>query len=369
MQTLTPSQLPTVLIVDDQPLNLAVLTDLLEVDYQVRQANSGSHALEEAVTLPLPDLILLDVMMPDMDGYEVLQHLRGNPVTADLPVIFVTGMDSEEDEERGFSLGAVDYITKPIRPAIVDARVRAHIALKRATDTLRRQNEGLEVEVQRRMRENQIVQDVAMRALASLAETRDNETGNHIRRTQAYVEILARTLAKTNEYMVLREGDMIDVLIKAAPLHDIGKVGIPDHILNKPGALDPDEWRIMKTHTVIGSDAIEHSLEGEQNHAPLAFLHVAMDIAHSHHEKWDGSGYPVGLMGAQIPLAARLMAVADVFDALISERVYKRAFSHDEAASIIREGRGAHFEPSIVDAFDAQFDEFCTIARRYKEGP
>ena len=206
-----------------------------------------------------------------------------------------------------------------------------------------------------------------MRALASLAETRDNETGNHIRRTQAYVDILARTLAEASEYRALRQGDIIDILVKAAPLHDIGKVGIPDHILNKPGALSPDEWRIMQTHTVIGSDAIEHSLEGEENHAPLAFLHVAMDIAHSHHEKWDGSGYPAGLKGIEIPLAARLMAVADVFDALISERVYKRAFSHDEAARIIREGRGTHFEPNLVDAFDAQFAEFCAIANRHKE--
>jgi putative two-component system response regulator len=364
---MTFTQLPTVLIVDDQALNLAVMADLLEHDYLIRSADCGARALQAAVVLPLPDLILLDVMMPDMDGYAVLQRLRADPVTAGIPVIFVTGMDSEEDEERGFALGAVDYITKPIRPAIVDARVRAHIALKRATDTLRRQNEGLEAEVQRRMNENQIVQDVAMRALASLAETRDNETGNHIRRTQAYVDILARTLAEAPEYQILRQGDIIDILVKAAPLHDIGKVGIPDHILNKPGPLTPDEWRIMKTHTVIGSDAIEHSLEGEENHAPLAFLHVAMDIAHSHHEKWDGSGYPAGLKGIEIPLAARLMAVADVFDALISERVYKRAFSHDEAARIIRDGRGTHFEPNLVDAFDARFDEFCAIANRYKE--
>jgi putative two-component system response regulator len=364
----THSRMAHVLVVDDQAVNLALLRELLQENYRISCADSGLEALAIAAAEPRPGMILLDVMMPGMGGYEVMARLRANPVTREIPVIFITAMDSDEDEERGFALGAVDYITKPIRPAIVEARIRAHIALKNATDTLRHQNENLEFEVQRRMRDNQIVQDVAMRALASLAETRDNETGNHIRRTQAYVEVLARALAQREGYAALRQDDILDILIKAAPLHDIGKVGIPDHILNKPGKLDPAEWAVMQTHTKIGADSIEHALEGELDHGPLAFLHVAMDIAYSHHEKWDGSGYPEGLQGDAIPLAARLMAVADVFDALISKRVYKEAFPYEKAAGIIRAERGRHFDPSLVDAFDEQFETFCNIADRYKEG-
>jgi len=364
--TPSPSQ-PTLLIVDDQPENLTVLGELLERDYLVRIASSGSRALKAAVSLPRPDLILLDVMMPGMDGHEVLRRLHADPATQDIPVIFVTAMDEGRDEERGFELGAVDYITKPIKPAIVLARVRTQIQLKLAQDTLRVHNADLETEVRRRMRDNRIVEDVAMRALASLAETRDNETGNHIRRTQGYVELLARSLASTEKYKAVLNVDTIDLLVKAAPLHDIGKVGIPDHILNKPGPLEPDEWQIMKQHTVIGANSIEHAMLGEADHTPLAFLHVAMDIAYSHHEKWDGSGYPDGIQGEAIPLAARLMALADVFDALISRRVYKPAFSHEEAKRIIQQGRGSHFEPVLVDIFEERFDDFRAIALRYTD--
>jgi putative two-component system response regulator len=359
--------LPTVLIVDDQPENLTILGDLLETECLVRVANSGARALRIAASTPHPSLILLDVMMPDMDGYEVLRQLRANPDTRDVPVIFVTAMDSAGDEERGLELGAVDYITKPINPPIVIARVRTQIQLQHALTTLREQNADLEAEVRRRMHDNQVVQDVSMRALASLAEARDNETGNHIRRTQGYVQILARALAAADGDTSLIRSDIIDLLVKAAPLHDIGKVGIPDHILNKPGPLDADEWDLMKTHPAIGANAIEQAIAGEEDHAPLAFLHVAMDIAYSHHEKWDGSGYPDGLSGDTIPLAARLMALADVFDALISRRVYKPPFSHQEAARIISEGKGTHFDPRLVDLFFANFDEICAVARRYSD--
>jgi putative two-component system response regulator len=359
--------LPTVLIVDDQPENLTILGDLLEAECHVRVANSGARALKIAASAPHPNLILLDVLMPDMDGYEVLRHLRANADTHDVPVIFVTAMDSAGDEERGLDLGAVDYITKPINPPIVLARVRTQLQLQRALSTLREQNADLEAEVRRRMRENQVVQDVSMRALASLAETRDNETGNHIRRTQGYVQILARALAAADGDTSLIRSDIIDLLVKAAPLHDIGKVGIPDHILNKPGPLDADEWALMKTHPAIGAHAIEQAIAGEEDHAPLAFLHVAMDIAYSHHEKWDGSGYPDGLRGDTIPLAARLMALADVFDALISRRVYKLPFPHQEAARIIGEGHGTHFDPRLTDLFFANFDKICAVALRYSD--
>jgi putative two-component system response regulator len=359
---------PTVLVVDDLPENLAVLGELLQADYQVRVANSGRRALEVANTTPRPDLILLDVMMPDLDGYDVLRHLQAHAATRDIPVIFVTAMDAAADEEQGFALGAVDYIHKPVKPAVVRARVRTQLELKAARDSLRNQNAWLESEVARRMRESQIVQDVSMRALAGLAETRDNETGNHIRRTQAYVEVLATTLAAQPDFASLRVQGLIEVIVKAAPLHDIGRVGIPDYILLKPGPLDPAEWRVMKTHARLGSEAIEGALQGEENHAPLAFLHIAMDIAHFHHEKWDGSGYPDGLRGKVIPLPARLMAVADVFDALISRRVYKPPMLHAEAAAIIRAGAGNHFDPEVVAAFDARYADFCQIAARYADG-
>jgi len=361
------SEKPAVLVVDDMPENLAVLGELLQSDYRVRVANSGRRALEVAVSAPQPDLILLDVMMPELDGYDVLKILQGDAATRDIPVIFVTAMDASADEERGFALGAVDYIHKPIKPAVVLARVRTQLELKAARDNLRGQNAWLEREVARRMRENLIVQDVSMRALASLAETRDNETGNHIRRTQAYVEVLAKTLAAQPKNSGLRADGLIDIIVKAAPLHDIGKVGIPDHILLKPGPLTPDEWEIMKSHARLGAEAIEEALEGEEDHAPLAFLHIAMDIAHSHHEKWDGSGYPEGLKGIVIPMPARLMAVADVFDALISRRVYKAPMAFDEAADIIRAGSGAHFDPDIVAAFEARLDDFRRIAERYAD--
>jgi len=362
-----PMDKPIVLVVDDMPENLAVLGELLQPDYRVRVANSGRRAIEVAASDPRPDLILLDVMMPDLDGHEVLRRLRAESATHDIPVIFVTALDADADEEEGLALGAVDYIHKPIKPAIVQARVRTQLELKSARDQLHSRNINLEHEVSRRIRENQLIQDVSMRALASLAETRDNETGNHIRRTQNYVAVLAHALKDHPRFSGLNADGIVDIIVKAAPLHDIGKVGIPDHILLKPGPLDPDEWRIMQTHTRLGADAIEAALVDEEEQTPLAFLHIAIDIAYSHHEKWDGSGYPDGLRGETIPLPARLMALADVFDALISRRVYKAPMPIDQAVAIIHEGRGRHFDPDIVDAFDNSFDEFLDIARRYAD--
>ena len=249
--------------------------------------------------------------------------------------------------------------------AIVRARVRSQLELKVMRDLLTNRNTNLEIEVERRIRENHLIQDVSMRALASLAETRDNETGNHIRRTQAYVEVLAQTLRDHPRFGGLRADGIIDIIVKAAPLHDIGKVGIPDHILLKPGPLSPEEWGVMQTHARLGADAIEAALGDEDDQAPLAFLHVAMDIACSHHEKWDGSGYPEGLKGESIPVPARLMALADVFDALISRRVYKPPMPIDVANKIIQEGSGSHFDPAVVEAFADTFEEFVDIASRY----
>jgi putative two-component system response regulator len=353
----------TILVVDDKPENLTVLGELLQSSYRVLAATSGRRALQLATGTPRPDLILLDVMMPDMDGYEVLESLAADPRSRGIPVIFVTAMSDLEDEEWGLGLGAVDYITKPFKPAIVLARVRTQMELKHARDRLQNQNAYLEAEVQRRMHENAVVQDASIHALARLAETRDPETGNHIRRTQEYVRVLATQLQAHQRFASLLDPHLIELLYKSAPLHDIGKVGIPDHILLKPGKLTPPEWAIMKTHARLGADAIERA---ERDVAqPIEFLAVAKEIALHHHEKWDGSGYPDGLAGDAIPFPARLMALADVFDAVISRRVYKEPMPFERARGIITAGRGTHFDPDMVAAFETQFGTFRAIAERY----
>ncbi|MBU1775775.1 MAG: HD domain-containing protein, partial [Gammaproteobacteria bacterium] len=285
--------------------------------------------------------------------------------TRDIPVIFVTGLDSTEDEEKGFALGAVDYIAKPYRAPIVLARVRTQLELKRARDLLRDQNSYLEAEVMRRMQDTLLVQDLTINALAELAETRDNETGNHIRRTQEYVNILVQRLQLHPSFAGYLTNKAVDLMIKSAPLHDIGKVGIPDNILLKPGKLTEEEWGIMKTHSMLGVTSIERALRNADRR--LDFLDMAMQIAHYHHEKWDGSGYPEGLKGDAIPIPARLMALADVFDALITHRVYKPPMPYEEAKKIIVAERGRHFDPDVVDAFLRGFDEFVTIAEKYRE--
>ena len=360
-----PETPPVILIVDDAAENLLVLSDLLRPQYKVLAATNGEGCLRVAHGPLRPELILLDVMMPGMDGYEVLTRLRDDPLTADIPVIFLTALATIGDEERGLRLGAADYITKPISPAIVLARVRTQLQVKQAADLLKNQNISLEREIARRMAENDLTQQVSIRALAHLAETRDPETGNHILRTQAYVQHLAQTLRRHPRFAAMLNDQYINLLGRSAPLHDIGKVGIPDHILLKPGKLNAEEWAIMQTHAQLGSEAIERAEADIE--MPLDFLLLAKEIARWHHEKWDGSGYPDGLSGEAIPLSARLMALADVFDALISPRVYKPPMSFAEARSIIHEGRGKHFDPDIVDAFIADFSVYCAIAERYHD--
>jgi putative two-component system response regulator len=348
------------------PENLAVLGGLLrDAGYQVRAANSGQTALRYAAQEPRPAVILLDVMMPGMDGYAVLERLRADPATHDTPVILLTALADVADEQYGLAQGAADYITKPYQPPIVLARVKTQLELRRAHDCLKDHNAFLETEIARRMAENEHIQAVSILALANLAETRDPETGNHILRTQSYVRLLAERLRQHPRFAAFLSGRNIELLTRSAPLHDIGKVGIPDNILLKPGSLNIDEWRIMKTHAKLGSDAIERA-EGASGD-PLPFLMLAKEIAHWHHEKWDGSGYPDGLAGEAIPPAARLMALADVFDALISWRVYKKPLPFDEARDIIAAGRGTHFDPDVTDAFLAGFDAFVTIAERHAD--
>lgn len=354
-----------VLIVDDTPDNITLLSALLKDNYKIKIATNGVKALHIASTLPSPDLILLDVMMPEMDGYETCKRLKANPATAEIPVIFLTAKSQVSDEEMGLKLGAVDYISKPVSPPIVLARVATQLNLVKARNLLQDQNKHLEQLVQDRTRKLAKMQDAIIMAMASLAETRDNETGNHIRRTQNYVAALARQLKHLPRFSSELTEENIELLYKSAPLHDIGKVGIPDNILLKPGKLDAEEFEIMKMHTTYGRETIlsvERYL-GESNE----FLRFAREITYSHQEKWDGSGYPENLSGDAIPISARLMAVADVYDALISKRVYKPAFSHEEAIDIMRKGRGSHFDPDILDVFLKITEEFREIALRYRE--
>jgi len=353
----------TILIVDDSPDSVALLSSMLKDTYRVKVAITGEKALAIAAGEDPPDLVLLDIMMPGMGGYEACRRLKKDAGTSSIPVIFLTAKSEEIDEEKGLELGAEDYIAKPPSPPIVLARIRTHLRLKGIRDFLEDKNAYLEAEVVRRTKEVGAIQDVTMIALGSLAETRDNETGNHIRRTQNYIKLLAEMMQEHPRFKGQLPAGTIELLYKSAPLHDIGKVGIPDRILQKPGKLDPEEFEVMKTHTTLGRDAI---LAAERNlGSPASFLSLARDIAWSHHEKWDGTGYPRGLSGDDIPIPGRLMAIADVYDALISERVYKRAFSHEETVELIRQGAGVQFDPDIALAFLELSDRFKEIASSF----
>jgi len=356
---------PTILVVDDTPDNLLLMSSLLKDKYAVKVANNGEKALKIAQAERGLDLILLDIMMPGISGHDVARRLKADPETRDTPIIFLTSLASAEDETLGLTLGAADYITKPISPPVLLARVDTQLKIKAAADFLRDKSDYLEQEVARRTREVMAIQDVTIQAMASLAETRDNETGNHIRRTQHYVKILAEQLRDHPRFRPFLGDETIMLLFKSAPLHDIGKVGIPDRILLKPGRLTAEEFEIMKTHTTQGRDAIEHA----EKHlgTTVDFLRLAKEIAYGHQEKWDGSGYPEGRHGDDIHISARLMALADVYDALISRRVYKPAMPHEQALKIIGESKGTHFDPDVVDAFLASVGPFREIAARFAD--
>ena len=365
MDSLDFTQKATVLVVDDTPDNLSLMSGLLKDLYKVKVANSGEKAIKIVLSDSPPDLILLDIMMPGLSGYDVCKILKDEPKTRDIPIIFLTAMTGTDDEKKGLELGAVDFITKPVNPPIVMARVATQLQVKAAADFLKDQNVYLETEVAKRTKELAAIQDVTILAMASLAETRDNDTGNHIRRTQFYLELLANYLKNHDRFRGFLSDHTITMLFKSAPLHDIGKVGIPDRILLKPGRFEPHEFEIMKTHCKLGRDAIQHA--EDQLGLEVEFLKYAKEIAYGHQEKWDGSGYPEALAGDAIPISARLMAVADVYDALISRRVYKEGMPHERAVGIIAEGKGTHFDPDIVDAFMALQNEFQDVARRYAD--
>lgn len=348
---------PTILIVDDTPGNIEVLSSTLRPTYHVRAAKNGIRALTIAQETPPPDLILLDIMMPEMDGYETCTQLKANSNTAHIPVIFITALSDTGDEEKGLALGAVDYITKPFKPVLVQARVHNQLELKRHRD-------HLEDLVHERTHELMLTQEATVEAMGALAEYRDPETGGHIKRTQNYMKLLAESLKDHPRFRDYLDKETIRLLYLCAPLHDIGKVGISDSILCKPASLTEQEFVVMKQHTLFGSNTL---MIAERKMGGNSFLSLAREIAEFHHENWDGTGYPHGIAGKAIPICGRLMAVADVYDALISKRVYKPPFPHSKAVEIILQGRGTQFDPDIVDAFESCSEEFLQIALKYAD--
>ncbi|WP_313311416.1 two-component system response regulator [Pulveribacter sp.] len=322
---------PRLLLVDDEPTNLHVLRHVLEADYRLLFATDGARALEIARSQQ-PQLVVLDVMMPGMDGYAVCAALKADPATAAIPVIFVTALADPQDEARGFDTGGVDYITKPISAATVRARVRNHLSLVRLQEL--------------RDTRLQLVQ-----RLGRAAEYKDNETGMHVIRMSHFARLLALALGCSAAWA--------EDLLNAAPMHDVGKIGIPDAVLRKPGPLDAQEWDVMRTHPEIGAQII-----GEH---PGGLLAMARTIALQHHEKWDGSGYPQGLAGEAIALEARIVALADVFDALTSERPYKRAWTPEAAMAHIQEQAGRHFDPALAERFQALLPQLLEIRQRWAD--
>lgn len=349
---------PLIFIVDDVPENIQIaMSHLRELDCDFAYATSGEQALER-IRATQPELILMDVMMPGVSGFQTVEMLNQHKETRSIPVIFLTARAESEDVVRGFSLGGVDYITKPFKGVELRSRVRNHLELHAYRSNLERL-------VEERSREAELLKDVIIEAMGELAEYRDPETGSHIHRTRAYVQLLADTLVNRGYFHDQLTPEYIVLLWKSAPLHDIGKVAIRDSILLKPGKLTPEEFEEMKMHTLFGEEVIANleQMAGQ----PTSFLSCAKEIAGSHHEKFDGSGYPRGLAGGTIPLAGRIMAIADVYDALISKRVYKNSMSHDEAMRIMLEGKGSHFDPVLIEAFVEVEPQFNQIAATHAD--
>ncbi|MGC9460197.1 HD domain-containing phosphohydrolase [Vibrio genomosp. F10] len=335
----------TLLIVDDTAENLDVLTGLFKGTYQVKAAKSGKVAIKLAQMTPQPDLILLDIMMPDIDGYQVCKLLKEHPNTAHIPIIFVTAKISPADEIKGLSLGAVDYITKPVTPAVAIQRVQTQLALYD-------QKKALYLKVKEQTSEINLSKVEMVKMLGRAAEYKDNETGMHVLRMSHYCHVLALASG-----MPLEDADL---LREAAPMHDIGKIGIPDCVLLKPGKLGKSEWETMQTHVNIGVDILGDT-------AGSKLLEMAVQVAQNHHEKWNGHGYPQGLSGEQIPLVARIAAIADVFDALTSDRPYKEAWSLERTIALLKEEKGQHFDPNLVTLFLNNLDEILAIQSKFKD--
>ena len=353
-----------ILIVDDIEINRVILREILQNDYDIIEAAGGQEALDVLFTEDgkpakvLPTTILLDVMMPDIDGFEVLHNIKHNKDTKNIPVLFITASDSEETESRGLVAGAADYITKPFNHTVVRARVDNHINLARYSHQLEQLVSIKTAEVTR-------TYESTLEVLATIIEYRNLESGAHIRRTTLLTEVLIETMMEHAKFKSALLAENIPSLIKASALHDIGKIGIPDGILLKPGKLTPEEFNMIKNHTTIGSHIIDSIAETLPDNDQ--YLKYAKDICYYHHERWDSNGYPTGLGGEEIPLAARIISVVDVYDALVSPRCYKEPLSHEVSFGIITEGRGSQFDPDIVDILSDVAEEFQRIEEAHRD--
>ena len=367
----TPGEKFSVLIVDDSEMNRDLLLRRLgKIDLELTEASNGEEALE-AMKQHSFDLVLLDIMMPVMDGYETLEHLQENQDTRRIPVIMITALDDVDSAVRCIDMGAVDYITKPFNPTLLKSRVTACLERKRLSDIEENRrfqtelsNEYLSEQVREKVREISKSQLAAIFAMSKLAESRDPETGEHLERMREYCKLLSEQLSRMPKYRPIIDREFVDNIYAASPLHDIGKVGVDDRVLLKPGKLNAEEWEQMKLHPVIGAETLR---EVDRQHPGNSFIKTGIAIAESHHEKWDGSGYPYGKAGEDIPLVARVLALGDVYDALTSKRCYKEAFSHEKSVSIILEGDGNHFDPDVVLAFRETEVEFMNIRNNFED--
>ena len=359
------------LVVDDNEMNRDLLLRRLDsMGFSLYSAADGEEALAMLESHHI-DLVLLDIMMPVMDGYEVLAAMQQDPEMSKVPVVMITALDDVESAVRCIDMGAVDYVTKPFNPTLLKARVNACLEQKhihdledRYREQIERHNQSLAEQVQLQVRELSEAQLSTIFAMSKLAESRDPETGEHLERMREYCKVLSEQMSRMPRYRSIIDRDFVDNIYAASPLHDIGKVGVDDRVLMKPGKLTPDEWLMMKRHPVIGAETLR---EVDRTHPGNNFIRTGIDIAEGHHEKWDGSGYPNGLRGEEIPLVARILALGDVYDALTSKRCYKEAFSHQKSRTIIFEGRGSHFDPDVVAAFMETEEEFQRIRREFDD--
>lgn len=353
-----------ILVVDDLEANRDMLSRRLrQLGHFVVAAASGREALDLLQANPC-DMVLLDLMMPEMDGFAVLQTIKANPALRHLPVIMVSANDEMENVIKCIESGAEDYLPKPFNPVLLRARVEASLQRKKIFDHEAQYQNELEQRVRAQVKEITSAQLAAIFAMSKLAESRDTETGAHLERMREYCRALALQLAKLEKYRKVLDAEFVEAIYAASPLHDIGKVGIPDHILLKAGKLNLAEWEVMKTHATIGGNTLRAV---DAQHPGNLLIRMGIDIAEGHHEKWDGSGYPNALRGESIPIAARILALADVYDALTSQRCYKKAFAHADALNIIKQGAGSHFDPDVVQGFLDIETEFIRVRQCFKD--
>jgi putative two-component system response regulator len=361
----------SLLVVDDNEMNRDMLVRRLKpLGYQVDTACDGGQALD-MLQNGTYDLVLLDIMMPVMDGFEVLQQMKLQQRLKSVPVIMITALDDTSSAARCIDMGAEDYLTKPFDPTLLKARISSCLERKRLHDQeslyrvkIEEYNNQLQERVRQQVQEISQAQLGAIFAMSKLAESRDPETGEHLERMREYCKVLSQQLSRLPKYEIIIDNTFISDIYAASPLHDIGKVGIDDSVLLKAGKLTDQEWTVMKLHPVIGAETLR---EVDKQHPGNSLIRMGIDIAASHHEKWDGSGYPYGLQGTEIPLVARILALGDVYDALTSKRCYKEAFSHDKSRQIVIESSGSHFDPELVDAFIQTEEEFKRIREFYQD--